>query len=60
MLWGNFAKQKKVLIDSTKHHVLEAAHPSPLAGNAFQGCGHFAKANEILRGRGEVEIDFDC
>jgi uracil-DNA glycosylase len=58
MLWGNFAKQKKSLIDTERHHVLEAAHPSPLAGNAFQGCGHFAKANEILRGRGEVEIDF--
>jgi uracil-DNA glycosylase len=58
MLWGNFAKQKKALIDTERHHVLEAAHPSPLAGNAFQGCGHFEKANQILRQRGESEIDF--
>jgi uracil-DNA glycosylase len=48
MLWGNFAKGKKALIDTTKHTVLESAHPSPLAGNAFQGCGHFSKANAAL------------
>lgn len=58
MLWGNFAKQKKVLIDQNKHYVLEAAHPSPLAGNAFQGCGHFAKANEILEKQGKTLIDW--
>jgi uracil-DNA glycosylase len=46
MLWGNFAKSKKELIDSSKHLVLEAAHPSPLAGGAFFGCRHFSKANE--------------
>lgn len=48
MLWGNFARSKKTLIDASRHYVLEAAHPSPLAGNAFQGCGHFTRANEIL------------
>jgi uracil-DNA glycosylase len=48
MLWGNFAKGKKALIDTSKHTVLESAHPSPLAGNAFQGCGHFSKANAAL------------
>ena len=48
MLWGNFAKQKKEIIDSEKHLVLEAAHPSPLAGGAFFGCRHFSKANEYL------------
>ncbi|MBL7806994.1 MAG: uracil-DNA glycosylase [Saprospiraceae bacterium] len=48
MLWGNFARSKKMLIDASRHYVLEAAHPSPLAGNAFQGCGHFTRANEIL------------
>lgn len=48
MLWGNFAKNKKTLINTTKHLVLESAHPSPLAGNAFQGCRHFSKANEYL------------
>lgn len=58
MLWGNFAKQKKALIDQSKHYVLEAAHPSPLAGNAFQGCGHFAAANEILEKQGKTPIDW--
>lgn len=58
MLWGNFAKGKKPLIDPKKHYVLEAAHPSPLAGNAFQGCGHFAYANEILKKQGKAEIQW--
>ncbi len=48
MLWGNFAKRKKELIDTDKHLVLESAHPSPLAGNAFSGCRHFSKANTYL------------
>jgi uracil-DNA glycosylase len=48
LLWGNFAKSKKVLIDETKHHILEAAHPSPLAGGKFFGCKHFSKTNELL------------
>jgi uracil-DNA glycosylase len=58
MLWGNFAKGKKVLIDASKHTILESAHPSPLAGNAFQGCGHFSKANEILSRQGQIPIDW--
>lgn len=48
MLWGNFAKSKKELIDTSKHFVLEAAHPSPLARGAFFGCRHFSRANEYL------------
>ncbi len=48
LLWGNFAKNKKVLIDPMKHYVLEAAHPSPLAGGAFMGSRHFSQTNEIL------------
>lgn len=58
LLWGNFAKGKKDLIDPAKHYVLEAAHPSPLAGNAFQGCGHFAYANKILESQGKTPIDW--
>jgi len=58
MLWGNFAKGKKVFIDTEKHHVLESAHPSPLAGNAFLGNNHFAKANEILISQGKKPIDW--
>lgn len=58
MLWGNFAKQKRVLIDQNKHKVLEAAHPSPLAGNAFSGCQHFSKANDYLKQNGITPIDW--
>ncbi len=58
MLWGNFAKSKKVLIDEMKHYVLESVHPSPLAGNAFQGCSHFSKANELLEKQGKKTIDW--
>lgn len=58
MLWGNFARSKKALIDTSKHLVLEAAHPSPLAGGAFFGCRHFSKCNEFLKSRGLSPIDW--
>lgn len=48
LLWGNFAKGKNSLIDSSKHFVLEAAHPSPLARGAFFGSKHFSQTNQIL------------
>ena len=48
LLWGNFARSKRALIDTGRHFVLEAAHPSPLAGGAFFGCRHFSRTNEIL------------
>jgi uracil-DNA glycosylase len=54
MLWGNFARKKKILIDPNKKHlVLEAPHPSPLsASRGFIGCGHFSKANLFLQAHG--------
>ena len=58
LLWGNFARAKKELIDIGRHYVLEAAHPSPLAGGAFFGCRHFSKTNEILKGEGKTPIDW--
>ncbi len=58
LLWGNYARSKKELIDSTKHTVLEAAHPSPLARDAFNGCRHFSKVNDILTKRGESPINW--
>ena len=58
MLWGNFARSKKELIDSNKHYILEAAHPSPLARGAFFGCRHFSKCNTILEGLGKAPIDW--
>ena len=48
MLWGSYAKRKSELIDSNKHLILEAAHPSPLARDAFKGCKHFSKCNNYL------------
>ena len=49
LLWGKFAQQKKELIDSNKHLILEAAHPSPFSAyNGFFGCKHFSKTNAYL------------
>jgi uracil-DNA glycosylase len=58
MLWGTYARSKNVLIDAQKHLILESAHPSPLAGNAFQGCGHFSKTNDYLMENGKTPIDW--
>ena len=58
LLWGNFAKAKASLIDTTRHHVLTAAHPSPLAGGAFFGCRHFSKTNQILLSEGKTPINW--
>jgi len=58
LLWGNYAKRKAELIDRSRHHILTAAHPSPLAGGAFFGCRHFSKTNELLRQQGLEEIDW--
>lgn len=60
MLWGNFAKSKTALIDTNKHLVLTAAHPSPLSAyNGFFGCGHFSTANRFLKSKGIGEIGWE-
>lgn len=58
MLWGNFARSKAPLIDGSRHCILEAAHPSPLARGAFFGCRHFSKANEYLSLHCKTPIDW--
>lgn len=58
LLWGNFARSKRELIDTSRHHVLEAAHPSPLAKGAFFGCRHFSRTNEFLAAEGREPIDW--
>lgn len=58
LLWGNYAKAKSALIDTTRHFVLTAAHPSPLAGGAFFGCRHFSKTNQILASEGKTPIQW--
>lgn len=58
LLWGRFAQGKAPLIDPTRHLVLTAAHPSPLAGGAFFGCRHFSRTNAYLISRGKTPIDW--
>ena len=59
MLWGNYARAKKALIDVEKHLVLEAAHPSPFsANNGFFGSRHFSKANNYLHQHGKKPVDW--
>lgn len=58
MLWGNYARAKAGLIDGSKHLVLTAAHPSPLARGAFFGSKHFSQANDFLRSKGLKPIDW--
>jgi uracil-DNA glycosylase len=59
MLWGKFAQNKEYLIDTSKHKILKAAHPSPLSAyNGFFGCRHFSKANSWLSEMGEKTIDW--
>lgn len=60
VLWGKFAQDKQVLIDATKHHILKAAHPSPLsAHNGFFGCKHFSRINQLLMKDGLDPIDWN-
>ncbi|MDG5814006.1 uracil-DNA glycosylase [Chitinispirillales bacterium ANBcel5] len=59
LLWGNYARAKEELIDTSKHHVLTAPHPSPFSANrGFFGCRHFSRANEILKSQGVAEVDW--
>ncbi len=59
LLWGRHARNKKSIINTDKHFVLEAAHPSPLsAHNGFFGCNHFKKTNEILEKLGKAPIEW--
>jgi len=58
LLWGNFAKEKKGLIDQDRHLILESTHPSPLAGSSFIGNNHFLEANRYLQKIGKGEIDW--
>ncbi len=60
LLWGRFAQEKAALIDGSKHHILTAAHPSPLARTGFAGCRHFSKTNELLQAQGQSPIDWSA
>jgi len=59
LLWGSYAQKKGLGIDSKKHLVLKAPHPSPLSAHrGFFGCRHFSKANEYLIAHGNKPIDW--
>jgi uracil-DNA glycosylase len=59
LLWGRFAQEKRELIGTKKHHILKAAHPSPLsAKHGFFGCRHFSKTNTYLMEHGVDPIDW--
>ncbi len=58
LLWGNYAQSKAPLIDSSKHLILKAAHPSPLARGAFFGSHPFSQANTFLKSIGKSPIDW--
>ena len=59
LLWGAPARKKASMIDKSKHHVLEAPHPSPLSAHrGFLGCKHFSQANAYLENTGSPVIDW--
>ncbi len=60
ILWGNFARGKKHLIDTSKHHIIESVHPSPFAArNGFFGSRPFSRTNEILKKHNLTPIDWE-
>ena len=59
MLWGYYAQKKADFVDSARHLILKAAHPSPLsAHNGFLGCRHFSQCNAFLENKGLPPIDW--
>ncbi|WP_374973310.1 uracil-DNA glycosylase [Spongiibacter marinus] len=59
LLWGSHAQKKGAAIDSSRHCVLKAPHPSPLSAyRGFFGCKHFSQANAYLQARGQTPVDW--
>ena len=57
LLWGSYAQKKGAVIDSRRHRVLKAPHPSPLSAHrGFLGCGHFSSTNQYLANTGQSPI----
>jgi len=59
ILWGNFAKSKKHLIDTDRHLIIEAAHPSPLARTGFAGHRPFSRTNQDLTEHNIAPINWE-
>ena len=59
VLWGAYARRKRALVDTSRHTIIESAHPSPLsAHNGFFGSRPFSRANEALRAAGLDPVDW--
>jgi len=59
ILWGAYANKKSELIDSKRHLILSAAHPSPFSAHkGFFGCKHFSKTNSYLKSTNQNLIDW--
>lgn len=59
LLWGSPARQKKALVDTHRHLILESPHPSPLSAyRGFFGNHHFSQANAFLEQHGRTPIDW--
>ena len=59
LLWGAYAQQKGKVIDTRRHRVFKAPHPSPLSAHrGFLGCRHFSQANDYLARNGHARIDW--
>lgn len=60
LLWGKYAQDKGSIIDESKHHVLKAKHPSPLAAKwgGWFGTRHFSQTNEYLEKVGREKIEW--
>ena len=59
LLWGSHAQKKGSIIDTQRHHVLKAPHPSPLSAHrGFFGSKHFSQANALLNQSGQSPIDW--
>ncbi|MEQ9451892.1 MAG: uracil-DNA glycosylase [Pseudomonadales bacterium] len=57
LLWGSYAQKKGAELDTERHCVLRAPHPSPLSAHrGFFGCKHFSKANQYLEAHGRTPI----
>lgn len=59
LLWGRHAQQKKDLINTNKHFIIESSHPSPFsARHSFFGSKPFSKVNALLEADGQTPIDW--
>jgi uracil-DNA glycosylase len=58
VLWGNYAKKKLPLIDTTRHVVVQGAHPSPLSAKLFLGSRPFTQIDEAVKAQGHDPIDW--